>query len=399
MTASSSTAARPQTFRRDARSGSTKVVIAPGLLYSGIALATLAFSGTAGASTAIASDTTSPSADFTRLIRSAGDGLAAAGVIGLVNQPADRRSRMMDRDDEEVIVPQPEDDDPMLVDEDEILDPPRDGGTSWFLSPKFEYILDADFDDSGNDSFGVYRAGADLGISTVLNPQTRLLFTFGYEYSSYDFNSPNTFFEGVSADPFSDIHILDFGVDAFVMTSREWGWFAGVTAEFAGESNVDWDDAMTYGGKAGITWRPDDTFNLSLGIFAQTQIEDDALVLPAAAIDWQFAEQWALSLQGTRGELVHNLNADADLAFGAGWESRRFRLEDDNITRSAVVEESAIPVYVRYEWRPGQNATFELVGGARFAQEFEISDSDGDNERDFDADPSGFFGFAFNWRF
>lgn len=338
--------------------------------------------------------------DFTGLVRSSGGGAQAAALLGLVNLGGSQPGGAGGTGSSSTPLPQPEDDnDPVLTDEDEFVTSPPDDQMRFFITPKFQYVFDSEFDEPGNDSFSVYRVGGDLGLSAPLNEQTRLLFTFGYEFNSYDFDAPNTFFDGASSDPFSDIHILQFGVDAFGRTSREWGWFAGLSAEFAGESEVDWDDATTFGGKAGLTWSPNEEFSVSLGVFAKTQLEDDVLVLPAAAVNWQFAETWALSFQGTRGEVVHNLTSDLDVAFGAAWESRRFRLDDDTITQGSVVEESAIPVYLRLAYRLDQRSSIELVGGARFGQEFEIVNERGNNERNFDADPTGFFGAALTWRF
>src|SRR5690606_22602216 len=176
--------------------------------------------------------------------------------------------------------------------------------------------------------------------------------------------------------------------------------FAGVSGRVAGDADVDIDDAGTIGGRIGWRRQFSDDVAVGLGVFATTRIEDDALILPAVSVDWRLHERWRVSVDGTRGELIHDLDDDLELAFGAAWENRRFRLDDDPIADSAVVEDTAVPIFARLGYRPDDSGLrFDLIGGVIVAQEFEIADRHGDNEREFESDPTPFVGFALRWTF
>ena len=275
----------------------------------------------------------------------------------------------------------------------------EEGRVRFTLTPGFTFQFDTGLDE-GNGDFNVWRAGADYRVLFPLNDSARLTVGADYEYSHYDFDAPNVFLPAPAGDePFDGIHIIDLSLSTNVRASEEWSWFAGVRGRFAGESDVDVDDAAMGGVFGGVSRAFGEGRSIGLGALVATQIEDDPLVIPLVNVTWAFNDAWRLETQGTRGEIVHTFDERNEFALGAAWENRRFRLSDDPLTRAAVVEDTSVPVYLRWSHELSDAAELSLLAGVIAHQEFEVSDRHGDNERDFDADTAGFLGAAVKFSF
>lgn len=268
----------------------------------------------------------------------------------------------------------------------------RESAIPWSVSPRFRYQFDSGLDQTNGD-FRVFRGGVGARAAWQAADHLQLALGVGYEYNRYDFDRPNSFLAGTT-DPFADIHILDLGLTATVQTEDDWSWFVGVRGRVAGESGVDVDDAGTIGGVGGITWTVDEGRSIGLGALVSSQIEDDALVVPLFNVNWRFNEQWRFASSGAMGEFILALDERSELAFGAAWENRRFRLDDSAPQLGSVVEDTAVPVFVRYSLQPSESVALNLIGGVTVWQEFEISNRNGVATRDFDGDAAPFVGMS-----
>lgn len=261
---------------------------------------------------------------------------------------------------------------------------------SFALTPRGRYQFDTGLD-GGNGDFRVFRGGVGAKADWKATDRMTLALGLGYEYSNYDFSRPNTFIAGATS-PFEDIHILDLGLTAYVGIDEQWSWFAGVKGRVAGESGVDVDDAGTIGGVGGLVWDLGDDRSIAFGVSAMSQIEDDALILPIINVNWKLNEQWRFASSGSMGEIIAAIDDQNEIAFGAAWENRRFRLDDSAPQLAAVVEDTSVPIFLRFAHRPSESIAINLIGGVVLWQEFEVSNRNGLATRDFDADPSGFLG-------
>lgn len=262
------------------------------------------------------------------------------------------------------------------------------------LTPRGRYQFDTGLDGANGD-FRVFRGGVGAKADWKATDRMTLALGLGYEYSNYDFSRPNAFIAGATS-PFEDIHILDLGLTAFVGIDEEWSWFAGVKGRVAGEGGVDVEDAGTIGGVGGLVWDLGDDRSIALGVSAMSQIEDDALILPVININWKLNEQWRFVSSGSRGEFIATIDDRNEIAFGAAWENRRFRLDDSAPQLAAVVEDTSVPIFARFAHKPSENVAINLIGGVVLWQEFEVSNRHGRATRDFDADPSAFLGLSVN---
>lgn len=262
------------------------------------------------------------------------------------------------------------------------------------LIPRLRYQFDTGLD-AANGDFRVFRGGVGAKADWKATDRMTLSFGLGYEYSNYDFSRPNAFIAG-AASPFEDIHILDLGLTAYVGIDEQWSWFAGVKGRVAGESGVDVDDAGTIGGVGGLVWDLGDDRSIAFGLNVMSQIEDDALILPIINVNWKLDERWRFASSGAMGEFIATIDGQNEIAFGAAWENRRFRLDDSAPQLAAVIEDTSFPLFVRFAHRPDDSITINLIGGVVVWQEFEVSNRNGLATRDFDADPSAFLGLSVN---
>ena len=265
------------------------------------------------------------------------------------------------------------------------------------LAPAFRYQFSTGLDQNNGD-FRVFRGRLGAQADWAATDKMRLVFNLGYEYNRYDFDRPNTFLAGTN-DPFSDIHILDLGLTAEVQMEGDWSWFAGVRGRVAGEGGVDIGDAGTIGGVGGVAWQFGEGNSISVGALVSTQIEDDVQVLPIINVNWRINDQWRFASSGPKGELIMALSDDNEIAFGISWEDRRFRLDDSAPQLAAVIEDSSIPLFLRFSHKPSDSIALNIIGGVTAWQQIEVSSRNGANTRDFDADPSPFAGLSVNINF
>lgn len=262
------------------------------------------------------------------------------------------------------------------------------------LSPGFRYQFSTGLDQNAGD-FRVLRGGVGASADWAATDQMHLVFSLGYEYNRYDFDRPNTFLAGTT-DPFSDIHILDLGVTANVGIDDEWSWFAGVRGRLAGEGGVDIGDAGTIGGMGGVAWQFGEGNSIGIGALVRTQIEDDVQVLPIINVNWRINDQWRFASSGTKGEFIMALGDDNEIAFGVSWEDRRFRLDDSSPQFGSIIEDSSIPLFIRFSHKPSDTVALNIIGGVTAWQQIEVSNRSGSATRDFDADPAPFVGLSAN---
>lgn len=269
-----------------------------------------------------------------------------------------------------------------------------DGGqaVTFTLSPNFRYQFSTGLDQNNGD-FRVFRGGLGASADWAATDKMHLVFSLDYEYNRYEFDPPNTFLTGTN-DPFSDIHILDLGVTANVQTDGDWSWFAGVRGRLAGEGGVDIGDAGTIGGMGGVAWRFGKGNSIGIGALVSTQIEDDVQILPIIKVNWRINDQWRFASSGAMGEFIMAMSDDNEIAFGVSWEDRRFRLDDSAPQLSSVIEDSSIPLFIRFSHKPSDTVALNIIGGVTAWQQIQVSNRNGSTTRDFDADPAPFVGLS-----
>lgn len=262
--------------------------------------------------------------------------------------------------------------------------------------------FEADIDDGG--AFSVTRASTGLAAYYLINDELTLNTGIGYEVNAFDFSGTTALGGG---DPWDTIHavraraILKWNID------DTWSVYGGPMLGFAAESGADLDESITGGGIVGGSYRVSDDLTVGLGVGVFSQIEDDAAIFPILRFDWSIAPQWSLrsgsfdlGSQGGAGvELAYDAADTIELAAGAQYQTRRFRLDDSGAAPGGVGEETIVPVYARLSYNPNRSFTLSVFGGVVFGGEVRLENAGGSNIADEDFDPAPVLGGRVVFRF
>jgi hypothetical protein len=145
--------------------------------------------------------------------------------------------------------------------------------------------------------------------------------------------------------------------------------------------------------------------NLSVGaaVAAVSRIEDQVGLAPIPLVDWRFGDGWmprsgAPDFGARRGfglEIGWG-NESLEIAGGAQYQRRRFRLDDDQSSgpKNGVGQETSAPIYGRFTIKMTKEANLDLFAGVSLAGELKVEDNDGhadtlafDHKQGFDPAP------------
>jgi len=187
---------------------------------------------------------------------------------------------------------------------------------------------------------------------------------------------------------------------------QHWAATAGPVVEFTGETGADFGDAIQWGGLAALRYSFDRDHTLGVGLLVITQLEDDPLFLPVPLVDWKLGDGWRISnVRGPEAdpfaglELIRELSDEWELAAGAAYVTRRFRLNDDGPVPEGVGNDSGVPIFARLSWRPHPLVRLDLVAGASVLNRLTLDDSNGNRVTASDADPAPLLGIFGSIRF
>jgi hypothetical protein len=221
----------------------------------------------------------------------------------------------------------------------------------------------------------------------------------GYEFDWYHWSGVSEL--GVS-DPFGSVNLFGFQARGSFKVADGWTASLGGIFAIAGESDADAGDSLYGGGIASIAWTPTANMMLGVGVLGVTQIENDPIIIPIPVLHWHFADDWLLSTI-RRPPASPFVGVDvawepegskADVAFGIGWQLRRFRLgtnSDPTINNGVGEDQSwAAFVSVGYDFTPA--CRVDMLVGTTFYEQLQVQDSNGSNRRSTTVDPNALLG-------
>ncbi len=253
--------------------------------------------------------------------------------------------------------------------------------TPFKLDLGYSHLFNTDIDSGGDFQRNGFRAsfGAEFGLA----PRLKLDNVFAYEYHNYTFS-------GTSAFQWNDIHLIQYIPLLKWVESERWQFFVGPIVQVNAEDGADFGDAITGGGIVGFNYVRSPTLSIGLLIGALSQIEDDAVVAPIPVIRWKFAEQWMLrtgvsqlgSLSGLGAEVAWQAVKNLELAAGAQFQRRRFRLDRND----RVAQETSVPLYGKVSWWMFPQGRLEVFAGIAAGGELRLETKNGDKiiEEDYD---------------
>lgn len=268
------------------------------------------------------------------------------------------------------------------------------------LGAGFLEKFNSSIDDGGR--YGASRAYAGGSVRFELTPTLDFQMGVGFEYDHYRFSGSGPF----DPAPWRDIVAVGLSPRLTLALSEHWSVSGGVVVQYSGEIGASFDDSIQWGGIAAVRYAFDRDHVIGLGLLVITQLEDDPLFLPLPLVDWHLGDDWRISnLRGPEAnpftglELVKGLDRSWEVAAGAAYVSRRFRLDNDGPVPMGVGAESSVPIYARLTFRPQPWIRFDLLAGVSVFDRLELDQSNGDRIAASDADPAPILGFFASIRF
>jgi hypothetical protein len=261
--------------------------------------------------------------------------------------------------------------------------------------------FDSDLD--GGGSFRTDRLFFQGGFNYASGRYRSISMALGYGFDGYDFSGPGSF---AGLRPWEDIHSYRISTPFRWGFNKDWQVYVIPSLRFTAESGADLGDAVTGGGFAGFSYRPNNRLTIGPGIGVVTQIEDDASIFPVLIINWKITDR--LSLETGRGlgatlgpGLTLNWQASTqwDLFFGGRIERLRFRLDDDGIGSGGVGDDRSFPLVGGATYRFGRKGQVSLVGGLKLGGELRLEDERGRRIAEIKYDSAVFLGLTFRVRF
>lgn len=260
------------------------------------------------------------------------------------------------------------------------------------LSFSAQHNFASDFSDAPGD-VAVTRAAADAAFTYPTSQRGRLTIGLEAERSIYNFTDATGFVSGAT-EPWDDVMAAGASLRFSRQHDAQWSYFAGVDVQSSGQDNADFSDTITYGGSIGFIFADSDRLRYGFALGAHTRLEDDTTFLPIPIIAWRFDEHWSLASSPRRGggQIALTYAPSETLSFSAavGFESRDFRLADDNPTPRGVGRDSRMPVALGVDWTVHPQVHLTAEAGVNFGQEFTLDDVGGNRINKLDAD-MGFF--------
>lgn len=265
------------------------------------------------------------------------------------------------------------------------MGPPAKPGT-WSQSLRASYVYQDQAElDSGGGEFGFQYFNFAYDLDYALPNAGLIGANVGWSGLNSDFSTP--------VAPWEDVSLFDFGLTYRQALSKEWILQFTPSIQFARESGAEWNDSLRYGGllAAARVFNPD--LILGFGVAGFSGLEDSTF-FPVIFVKWEFAQNWTLAnpfRPGPTGpaglEIIYSGLGNWEFAFGGGYRSIRFRLDEANPTPEGFGEVTTIPVFLRASHPISDGARIDFFVGASVRSEVTLDDRDDNRLGSDDVDP------------
>lgn len=265
---------------------------------------------------------------------------------------------------------------------------------SFTLLGAADLAFKADLDDSPGE-MAVYRAGLGLEVRVPVGERAQLTTLFFGERSWYDFEDATGLVPGTD-DPVDDTYRLVVRPLLSYQIDEQWGVFGALSVAAAAEDGAELSDAVTIAGFGGARYAFSESLSMSFGAGAASRLEDSTQFIPIIGVDWEINETTRLSTTGVEGigvRLTHGFAEHLAVIVQGGYESREFRLADDNALSEGVFRDRRVPIGAGLKYSPTKDVAIELMGGVVAWQELRFDDSVGNEVSEVNADPAPFIRF------
>lgn len=275
-------------------------------------------------------------------------------------------------------------------------DPGNRRGTAFSLGGS--YTFGADFEDN-RGSVSIWRMGYDVGARFPTSENFAITLGASTEWSWYDFDPSSTGVTQGIGKPAGQVATSRIAPGFTYRIDDKWSILGGFSLESTGETDADFGDTLNYGVVFAASYKVSDTFSWTFGAAVQTTLEDGVTGLPLIGFEWKFRPQWSVGVRGPGAHLTYSPNEEVDLTLQASYESREFRLSDDNPIRDGVLQDRRVVVGLQAQWTPRKWVTLRGEAGVVAWSELEFDNSNGDSLDTLTIDPTGFLGASVTFRF
>lgn len=264
-----------------------------------------------------------------------------------------------------------------------------------------QFQFDTDLDHGG--SYRHQQFNVQASRTFLWDLQTSASLALSYGNTSYHFSGGDV---GTDATPWGDVHSLSLSTPLRKGVNDQWSVLIVPIVNFAGESNANFNDALTGGIFAAANYRFNKNLTIGPGFAAMSQLQDSVSFFPLLLIKWNISDKLKFNVgrdmnanQGAGVTLSYKANQNWMYSIGGYYQQLRFRLNKNGDVASGVGEESGFPVVasVNYSLNPAIKMT--LIAGVELDGELIVEDNDGDEVYN-DSSSSGLIGGAlFSMRF
>lgn len=251
------------------------------------------------------------------------------------------------------------------------------------------YAFRADVDGGGD--VAVTRSALSARIARTFTPDFSVSLMLSSEISWYDFEDATGLIAG-SDKPFGQLVETDIAPGMTYRLNDDWTLLAGIYFRIAGENDADFSDSWTFGTYGGVRYKVSKDLSLTMGIRATERLEEDWLIIPAFAFDWNVNEtvrvQLTPNVGGTGVRVSSEITDRWSFLIDAQYQNREFRLNDEAPLASGIVRDSRVTVGLGVLWKPSETIELTARGGVVAWQEFRIDDQDGNQQSEANTDPT-----------
>ncbi len=225
----------------------------------------------------------------------------------------------------------------------------------------------------------------------------------GYGFDEYDFSGSSGF---GGRKPWDDIHTMRLSIPVRWKMSPKWSGFISPTVRSTGEKGADFNDTISGGGFAGLSYRFSDRLTIGPGVGVMTKLEDSTRFIPLLVFNWKISD--TLNFGTGRGggaaagpglALEWRPTRSWALSFGGSYKSYRFRLDENGDVPSGIGDDRSFPIFAGVEYKFTPLIRMALIGGVSVGGELRLEDENGKTVSEVDYDPAGFAGVTFSARF
>ncbi|HTF89203.1 MAG TPA: hypothetical protein VK843_12390 [Planctomycetota bacterium] len=271
---------------------------------------------------------------------------------------------------------------------DDLSGLPRPGEARGFVEVEGVAWLDrpASLSDVGGE-VSSQRGGWNAAIGRELSGASLLSLRIETEASFYKFSGASGLIPGSNA-PFNDLYRTSVGASWLSSRGEGLAGFLGGAVSLGGEDSASLSDSFFGGALAGLRYQPRKDIAISVGLQAQSRLEDSAWVAPFLGLEIALTDDLRFALEVSRVSLEQRLSPAWSLRGEVNYESRQFRLNSDNPLPRGVFRDERIDAHGALVWRGSSGCEIELGAGTSLWREYSFLDSSGSLAREVESDPA-----------